>query len=513
VVILAESEKFSTDSRYKVSTELDTTNNKWEITVIYGNHSNWYPWALVACFLLSLFMSLLVYSILSQKQLHANAIAEKTNQIAENAKKSAKVERELNDFIAHEVRNPLSAALSACSFVSASVNEKEPLIDEESRKSVREDVQIIQNSLQFVNDLLRSMLDLHRAKSQQMMLDYIPTDIRHDILQPVAAMLYRRDENFDVHVHCHEPIVVSVDRLRLKQIVLNLARNSAKFVEHGFVRLTANKTPNGICIHVEDSGPGIPEEKRHQLFAKFQKSLDELSQGTGIGLSLCQKLIELMNGSIELDNDYDSGIPGCPGAKFDIFVSCQPVAMDVVSDGTVDISSEFHSHSGGDPEISRVGEDNPVDGATTTPKDEEEQEAKLPKELRVLFVDDDLILRKLFIRTLKRTQPDWQIKEASNGETAVAMVQQEEFDLIFLDQYMTSVEKQLLGTETTRLMRSQGITSTICGLSANDMESAFAAAGANAFMMKPFPCKPKIMHAELFRILKSSNAEGSVVAA
>ena len=76
----------------------------------------------------------------------------------------------------------------------------------------------------------------------------------------------------------------------------------------------------------------------------------------------------------------------------------------------------------------------------------------------------------------------------------------EKFDIIFLDQYMTSVEKNLLGTETVRGLRSCGVQSLICGLSANDLEDAFLTAGADAFMLKPFPTKPDGLLAELVRV-------------
>ena len=66
---------------------------------------------------------------------------------------------------------------------------------------------------------------------------------------------------------------------------------------------------------------------------------------------------------------------------------------------------------------------------------------------------------------------------------------------------MTSVDKQLLGTETVRKLRSDGVKSYICGLSANDMEEPFKGAGADAFMLKPFPCKPEPLTKELLRML------------
>jgi signal transduction histidine kinase/CheY-like chemotaxis protein len=491
VVVLAESSKFVNSTGRQVTAALPTTNNEWEITVKYCTEGciKWFPWVIAITIILSLSMSVLVYLIFSQNQLHSNALAEKQEQMVNNSRLAARRERELNDFIAHEVRNPLSAALSATDFVSTSIHEKEPLLTEESRRAVREDVQIIESSLKFINDLLRSMLDLHRAKSNQLNLELAPTDIKRDILDPAASMLYQRDAMFSVEVHCPDNMLVKVDALRLKQIVLNLARNSCKFVERGFVRLRADFEGDGLVINIEDSGPGIPEEKRSQLFAQFQESLDSLSQGTGIGLSLCKKLVDLMGGTIKLDETYHSGLDGKPGAKLDIFVPCNRVSVDV-------LSTEFRH-------LPR----NQSRGEISTSFVKEEEEDALPEEFRVLFVDDDVVLRKLFMRSLKRIRPKWSVMEAASGESALKLVETETFDVIFLDQYMTSVEKQLLGTETARKLRSMGVTSLICGLSANDMEEAFFTAGAEAFMMKPFPCKPAALTKELVRVLNRKDVE------
>lgn len=487
VVMLAESSNFETSPGRQVTLALPTTNNEWEITVKYCTEGciNWFPWVIFATFALGLCIAILVYLIFSQQQLHSDALAEKQEQLVLNSKQAVKKERELNDFIAHEVRNPLSAALSATSFVSTSVNEKEPLVTADARKAVREDVQIIESSLKFINDLLRSMLDLHRAKSNQLTLEQSPTDIKRDVLDPAASMLYQRDATFVVKVQCPENLIMMVDALRLKQVVLNLARNSCKFVDKGYVRLRADFVGNGLLINVEDSGPGIPLEKRAQLFAQFQESLDSLSQGTGIGLSLCKKLVDLMEGTIQLDESFNSGMEGRPGSKLDIFVPCKPVSVDTLSTVVTDMATKNSL------EVSIRSEGT----------EESKMEGTLPEEFRALFVDDDLVLRKLFTRSLKRICPKWSVKEASNGESALKLAETESFDVIFLDQYMTSVEKQLLGTETARKLRSDGVESLICGLSANDMEEAFISSGADAFMIKPFPCKPDALTQELLRVL------------
>ena len=105
-------------------------------------------------------------------------------------------------------------------------------------------------------------------------------------------MLYQRDSNVDATVDCPKILIVATDCLRLKQVMLNLGRNSTKFVHSGFIRFRA--------AMVDGLAPGIPVEKRGALFEKFQSSLDVLSQGTGIGLSLCENLTHLLNGDIWL---------------------------------------------------------------------------------------------------------------------------------------------------------------------------------------------------------------------
>jgi signal transduction histidine kinase len=200
----------------------------------------------------------------------------------------------------------VAAALSACTFVKAEISEKEPMRTEKSIQSVREDFHIIDSSLRFINDLLRNMLgkkrslecpdgyqflvfvsqqllilstsDMHRAASKKLNVELVPMDIRQDILDPVGAMLYQRDLGFEVIIECPQNLVVMTDRLRLKQIMLNLGRNSAKFVERGFVRLGAEVIDNEVIVFVEDSGPGINEEKQQNLFSKFQESLDVLGK-------------------------------------------------------------------------------------------------------------------------------------------------------------------------------------------------------------------------------------------
>jgi CheY-like chemotaxis protein len=174
-----------------------------------------------------------------------------------------------------------------------------------------------------------------------------------------------------------------------------------------------------------------------------------------------------MDGDIHLDENYDSGVPGNPGTRFVVNLKQPPIDPKLIHD--------YPTH--------HTGRD---DTGVTLPlsDDEESVPFELPNKLNVLFVDDDPILRKLFSRSIRSVAPNWDIREASNGETAVRLVESERYDLIFMDMYMASVEKQLLGTEAVRELRRRGVDCRICGLSANDKELEFFQAGADCFSFK-----------------------------
>lgn len=373
------------------------------------------------------------------------------------------------------MRNPLSSAIAALHFISTKTSDPTMVPDAENREAIKSDIQVMDSSLQFVNELLRNMLDLHRSSDKVMKLHMEPTDVLQDVLEPVASILFMRGAKVEILVDCPQNLIIDADCIRLKQIILNLASNSSKFVEQGFIRLRAEVVDDNILMHVEDSGPGIPEEKQKQLFAKFQESLDVLNQGTGIGLSVCKNLSRLMGADLFLDNSFDSGVPGCRGTRFTLRLNQAPL----------DIENGF-----GGPESQEL---------SIGTRD-------LPEALSVLFADDDTMIRKMFSRTLRNVAPTWTIREASSGETALHIVDEgDPYDIIFVDQYMASHTKQLLGTETVQAFRTKGVDSIICGLSANDKEEEFLQAGANYFMLKPFPCQKDALKRELLQMLNWEN--------
>lgn len=164
-------------------------------------------------------------------------------------------------------------------------------------------------------------------------------------------------------------------------------------------------------------------------------ALSSLSHLQGVGLYLCKNLADLLGGELVLDDKFDSGVPGCPGTRFIVRLNQRPVAPAELSTST-DYESE-------DLVLRDACESNDAVSESRVAADTRIAARRLPEDCNVLFVDDDPVLRKLFVRKLKTVAPDWSVREAASGETALLLVEQHNFDLIFVDQYMASVERQV----------------------------------------------------------------------
>lgn len=138
-----------------------------------------------------------------------------------------------------------------------------------------------------------------------------------------------------------------------------------------------------------------------------------------------------MGGDIWLDEDFDSGVDGCPGSRFVLDLNAPPSQVD---ESYVENMYKTMAHEEGRDESKEDNDRRPLLPQQPAVPDRVQQQG-LPDTLRVLFVDDDLVLRKMFCRSLKRVAPNWALNEAANGETAIQLVDDNEYDLIILDQY------------------------------------------------------------------------------
>ena len=162
----------------KRQVNVSAADRVWTITVVAMDGDTTYQPNIVfvilggaLIFVCSVLVSIWVYTSARRteqwNEMTTKAQAERAKLILDNAQQQAKTERELNDFLAHEVRNPVAAAMGASNFLGIAVHQDPPLVTQEARDQAKEDLKIIDNALHFVNDLLRNMLDMVRELSDK----------------------------------------------------------------------------------------------------------------------------------------------------------------------------------------------------------------------------------------------------------------------------------------------------------------------------------------------------------
>lgn len=383
------------------------------------------------------------------------------------------VETGLNEFLSHEVRNPLSVALSAGRLL------EDTLETHKVGEAAKGDVRLINSSLLYMNELLNNMLDVQRLGTAGV-IELHPTlcSIKRDVLESVEAMLALRS-GVQLICSCDDMLWVTADALRLKQVAMNLAKNAVKFVGSGFIKIEGYRdvARDLVVIAVSDSGPGIPKKFQGRLFTKYETMSHNGGQGSGIGLCLSKSIIDAMHGKIYWDDTYTSGIEGQPGSRF------------VVELPLKDMSSQAKSNS------TAITPEPIADDAFTS------------MAVVLLVVDDDQLIRTVTVRTLSRMAPHWTFLEAKDGKEGLALAKSRHIDVILVDHYMPP---GWTGSDTIKQMREGGVESVIIGLSANEMQSEHLAAGANDFMLKPLDTA--LLHSKLSTLLSSRAASSCSIA-
>lgn len=219
------------------------------------------------------------------------------------------MQRRKTEFVAmvsHELRNPMTGIVGFIHLLSKTQ------LDEVQR----EYVQSVKNGAKSLMDLLNNLLDLSSAESGHISMDLQPLDLR-DCLEGAAAFTapQARAKGLEMvaSIDPRIPDEVLADNLRLRQVLINLLGNSLKFTEHGYVGLFArlrSLTEREAVVRfvVEDSGRGIPPDKKVSIFQAFtQAHRDDRARGAGLGLSISQQLIGAMGGVLGVESQVGEG--------------------------------------------------------------------------------------------------------------------------------------------------------------------------------------------------------------
>lgn len=207
--------------------------------------------------------------------------------------------------MSHEVRTPLNAIVG----FSVVLTDEDESFDDESRREFSEIIKV--NSFQLLK-LINDILDFSDFEN-----DNITFNIRtHDAVKLCnevveTVMVSRKLEvemRFDTDLSV---LMLDTDDARLRQVLINLLVNAAKFTEQGSIVLELKMADADTALFsVTDTGCGIPPEKQHLIFERFEK-LNDFVQGSGLGLSICQLIVKYMNGKLWVDSGYTRGARFC----------------------------------------------------------------------------------------------------------------------------------------------------------------------------------------------------------
>ncbi|MBV6623658.1 MAG: PAS domain S-box protein [Rivularia sp. (in: Bacteria)] len=395
----------------------------------------------------------------AKEQLYrANYQLEKNTIQLSRAKEAAETTNQAkSSFIAHmshELRTPLNGILGFAQILQA---------DETLSREQHNKIDIIHQSGEHLLTLLNDILNLSKIEAEQLELEL--KDISFPLfLEKINSIINVRAQQkniiFNYQALSPLPAVIRGDETRLRQVLLNLLGNAVKFTHNGEVNFYVSKLEdcqeqdNNSCLirfQIEDTGIGIPEDKIKEIFLPFHqlKTDDSLNEGSGLGLSISKKIVNLMGGEIEVESTAQKGST----FYFDLHFS----QIENTQNFT-DFNLEVHP----------IG----IKG----------------KQPKILVVDDNKINRAVVVSYLQ--QLGFEISEATNGKQALEKVENLKPDLILLDLVMPIMD----GFETTKALKNnpQFKDLPIIAISANAMFDAQLSSyriGCNAFLSKPVDLK------------------------
>ncbi|MDO5419425.1 MAG: ATP-binding protein [Bacteroides sp.] len=207
--------------------------------------------------------------------------------------------------MSHEVRTPLNAIVG----FSAVLTDEDESFDDESRREFSEIIKV--NSFQLLK-LINDILDFSDFENDNITFNIRTHDavkLCNEVVETVMASRKLEVEmRFDTDLSV---LMLDTDDARLRQVLINLLVNAAKFTEQGSIVLELKMADADTALFsVTDTGCGIPPEKQHLIFERFEK-LNDFVQGSGLGLSICQLIVRYMNGKLWVDSGYTRGARFC----------------------------------------------------------------------------------------------------------------------------------------------------------------------------------------------------------
>jgi signal transduction histidine kinase len=236
----------------------------------------------------------------------------------EELMKSLSKEKELGDLksrfvsmASHEFRTPLSTILSSASLVSKYVKE-----DEQDKRDKH--INRIKSAVSNLTDILNDFLSIGKIEDGKLAAHFSEFNIK-DLIGSICGEMRGIVKTGQQIIYQHQGNETLVlDPSLLRNVLINLLSNAIKFTpEKGIIRVNSELTEKQLLLEVTDSGIGISEEDKKHLFERFFRGTNVTNiQGTGLGLHIVEKYVELMNGNIECKSQLEKGTSFC--ISFDV---------------------------------------------------------------------------------------------------------------------------------------------------------------------------------------------------
>jgi signal transduction histidine kinase/CheY-like chemotaxis protein len=381
-----------------------------------------------------------------------NLTVEKIKRLYDEAEAASRAKSQFLAQTSHEIRTPMNAIIGMSELAERSHDKSEML------EYVAEIKQAGKNLLSIINDIL----DFSKIESGNIDLNPAPYEtasVLNDVLNIINIRMRESGVAFITDIDAEIPARMIGDATRIRQILLNLLNNAAKFTREGFVKLTITGERDGDAEHlrfaVEDSGIGIRSEDIPKLFNNFvrvDQSNGQINEGTGLGLVIARRLCREMNGDISVQSEYGKG---------SVFTAT--ITQERLDDrplGTI-------------AKKSYVRKDN-ADVRFTAPT------------ARVLIADD--VTSNLKVSEGLLAPYRMQVDTCKNGLEAVRLARKNRYDIIFMDHMMPEMDGVAATEEIRSFLGDYFRKVPIIALTANaisGMQEVFLEKGFSDYLSKP----------------------------